>query len=202
MPARPAPGRRAGRDGGQRHRVVPGQRTQLEANRLLAEDQLVQGLPEERRRPGVLVAHRDRQQRRCHPDPPTEEGEEADAHLVRPLQILQEEDHRPTRSDSLDELGDRLEEPQRSGRGVGVRPAAAQLRQEPAHLHPPDRSKPLEGVGQEPFGHGPQRFDPRAERQDLLGLIAAADEDERATPGGLRREGAAEPGSCRSPSPR
>ena len=150
--------------------------------------------PEQRRGLGVLVPHGDHQERRRLPDPPPEEGEEADAHLVRPLQVLQEEDHA---ADGRRFAGRAGRPPRRaaalraSGRGPARRrPAPGRSRLTSTRQTAP---RPSRASARRPSGTARSGSTHAPRGQDLLGLVAAADEDERAAPGGLRRQGAREP---------
>ncbi len=71
--------------------------------------ELVQRLSEEIDVRQLLLADRGHHQERDLVEPPPEEGQEADAHLVGPVDVLQHDDQRLPSSEALEELADRLE---------------------------------------------------------------------------------------------
>ena len=106
---------------------------------------------------------------------PAEEHEEPKRHLVRPVQILQNDHERRGRGQMLHGPGHRLEEADVVlGRGrLSLRPA--ELGEQPSELRAPllvqlfDRSRDdLPGA---------ECIDPRSERQDLLAFVPAAGQD-------------------------
>ena len=101
--------------------------------------------------------------------------QEAEAHVVGPVQILQHDHERTARGTRSDQAGDRLEEaqeveplvawPRRVDFGQELRERGAVTRRQRAH----QSAVTGRAVAQE--------VDPRAERQHLLGLVAPARRD-------------------------
>ena len=104
-----------------------------------------------------------------------DEREEPDAHVVGPVEVLQEEDDRLPLGEAREEGPDGLEKGP-VVRGVDRRRRARDLGDEPGQLAPPAREESLENrqvVGDAP---APEGVHPWREGQDLLGLPGAADE--------------------------
>ena len=74
--------------------------------------QVLQRSPGVRRLRKLFLTGGDDQQRRPRRDAATHEGQEAQAHLVRPVRVLQDEDQRLATGDVLDQLGHALEQEQ------------------------------------------------------------------------------------------
>ena len=93
------------------------------------------------------------------------------------MEILEDQHHRLVQGEMPDEMCRALEELAIVHRTLtGPMPRKAQLRQEARHLHPPERIEAGENLLFSIDVAGAKRVDPRAERQDLLGFVAAPDE--------------------------
>lgn len=154
-----------------------GQRADPELHAVPAPLQLVARLAEEGIVAGVLDAARAEDHRRPRADPPGDVGEQAHAQLVRPLEVLEHQEERLRAGEAAQEVGDRLEGPRRITARGARRLALPQLRQQPRQLRPPGRGEA--GRQRRLLRHtaGAERVDPRRQRQDALGLVAAAEED-------------------------
>ena len=114
-------------------------------------------------------------QHRSGRDAAPEEREQAQAHVVGPVHVLEQQHERRRLSGGLEQSRDALEE------AAGVRAARARCRtgelgKEPRQLGTPGR---LDGAHRPVLAQHParaQRFGPRPERQDLGTLVAAAQE--------------------------
>ena len=103
-------------------------------------------------------------------------GKKAQAHLVGPVDVLQDEYERLPASQVLDELGDGLEEPELVlGYRVERDRRLVQFGEESGQLRPPDRAQSSEPIAVENDARRPKGVDRRAEREQLLGLVAPAE---------------------------
>ena len=137
--------------------------------------QLAEGLAQERGQREVLVARGGDDQGAAASQPAAREGQQAQAHLVGPVQVLERRDERPLGGEVMQHLDDGLE--QAPGVGVGARRGrpAADLGEEPRQLRPPDRREPRHERVVVGDPRAPQRIDPRGEGQRLLGLVASSE---------------------------
>ena len=102
--------------------------------------QLAEGLAEERGQREILVARGGDEQDAAAGQPAAREGQQAEAHLVGPVQVLEHRDERPLGSEVMQHLDDGLEQVPRVGvvapcDGSDCRPrgaAAPALRARPA----------------------------------------------------------------------
>jgi hypothetical protein len=90
------------------------------------------------------------------------------------VEILQDQHHRLVQDKMPDELRHAVEELTVVHRAlIGSAPGDAQLREKAGELLPPDRIEALENLSFFIEVAGAKHVDPRGERQDLLGLVAA-----------------------------
>src|SRR5262245_38007260 len=118
--------------------------------------ELVERLSENSDVPQLFLAYGGHQQKRDLLQPPAEESQEANAHLVGPMDILQHDNQWLPSREALEELADRLEREAwvsttfaRGLLALGGRPgpqAIRELGQEPFQLVPPARLEPLEDL--------------------------------------------------------
>ena len=123
----------------------------------------------------VFVPRREDQEDRTGVDPPAEVRREAHRQLVGPVHVLEHDDERLPRGESLEEAFDGLEDARRLRRRRPARATALDLGKHARELAAPDRLHPRQGPG---IRHetGAQCIHPRSERQNLSGLVRAADD--------------------------
>src|SRR5205823_6555356 len=115
---------------------------------------------------------------------PRYEREETQREIVRPLEILEREEQRRAARELADERVDGLEQPDVAlGGDRRRRRAAGELGEEPRELAVCRARSRAAFRDLRDHAAGAQRVDPRAERQDLLALVRAADEHARAVDG-------------------
>jgi len=141
--------------------------------------------PPERRRLGrIVVPSRDHEQDGPPPEPAAEKREQPDAHVVGPVQILEDDQHGLARGEALEQAAHGLEEvPVVRRPGGGRSGRQRQLGKEPRQFRQP--------AGVDRIEHflilveaGPaQRIDPDAEGQHALPFIRPSSEDPQATLG-------------------
>jgi hypothetical protein len=160
----------------ERERVRPGERAKPERRELAPLDELVEGPAEARGPIQLLVARAGDQKERPRLQPASEEGEEANAHVVRPVEILDDDEGAVPGREASDEPGKRLEERERLRRACRRR-RAADFGQEPPELRPPGRAELREERHVLRHVGAPERVNPGAEWQDPVRLVGAAKQD-------------------------
>ena len=148
--------------------------------------QVLEGTTECGRVTQLLRARRGHQQESPRGEPTAEEGQEAQAHLVGPMEVLEHDDEWLTVGQSSQQLADRLEQepvvlPLRRRPVLGVR----QLGQQPGELGAPDRREVLDHLGLPADAAVPEGSDPWGEWEDPLQLPRPAEEHTAAQAGGL-----------------
>ena len=142
----------------------------------------------------LFLARGDDQERRPRRNAAAHEGQQPEAHLVGPVQVLQHEHQRLAGGDLLDELGHALEQRQgavaRAAAGPAM-PASGSRRANSARRvgcrAPRISSSALSSAAA-------AGVDPRPEREDRVALVAAADQDPAALGQRVGRQRADEPG--------
>ena len=113
------------------------------------------------------------------------ESQEPEAHLIGPVEVLEDQDGGLSESHSLQELSHGLEELGGIGGGGARRRAGRDLGEQPGQLRAPDRTEPVERLAVGGETTGAQDIDPRPEREHLFRLEAPAEQDARAFAAGL-----------------
>ena len=183
---------------GQGHGVLAGQRGEGHADQAPVAFQFVQGLAEERCQRQILVPPVATVQDAVAGQPAARVRQQAKAHLVGPVQVLEHRDERPLGRQMMQYLDDRLEQ----APGVGEprrRRSDSDLGEEPCQFRAPDRREPRDERAVVSDPSPPQRIDPGREGQRLLGLVAPSEHD-LACRGPPRSSRSPRPaGSCRCP---
>ena len=130
---------------------------------------------EQRRIRKVLLARGEHEQHGTCVDPTAEIRREADGELVRPVDILEDDDQRLSRREPRDEAIDSFEDAAGIRGGGSSRAPAIGFRKHPRELGAPRRLQPAQcsGLGGKA---GAQGVHPRPKRQHLRRLVGAADD--------------------------
>ncbi len=184
---------RPGQRPDQHQRVTPRERGQREAAQDARQLELVQKSREPRNGGEVLFPRRHAEQHRRVACPPRQEAEQADRHLVGPVQVFEQDHDRLSRGQPADQPGDALEQPDHvlaRRRGPGHADFGQQRRQ----LASPGLGQRAERLLVRSHLPAAKRIDPRRQGQHLLVLVAATEEHPGPAPerlGGQRRHQAA-----------
>ena len=179
------------RDGGELHqharqgrRVLTGEGAERQPAQV-ASAQLVQRVPQEGGLQEILVPHGGDGEQAPSLQAPACEGQEPEAHLIGPVEVLEDQDGGLSEGHSLQELSHGLEELGGIGGGGARRRAGRDLGEQPGQLRAPDRTEPVERLAVGGETTGAQDIDPRPEREHLFRLEAPAEQDARAFAAGL-----------------
>ena len=133
-------------DGGersdQRQRLVLRERRQPQLDETLVAGEIVERAAQDRRAGQVLLAGRAHHEDRPRPKAAPEEGQEAETHLVAPVEILEDQQQRLGQDEMPDELRHALEELAIVDRPP-ARARSAQLGKKARQLHPIQRIEAL-----------------------------------------------------------
>ena len=191
LPRGPCIGAAPPKGGHQPQGVGARERSERDRRRSLAYE--VEQAPALRHVGELLVANAGHDECGGAPQAPTQRRQEPQAGLVRPVDVLQDEEEGTRARQALDERRDGLEEaPVVHGTFGGQGRSIGQLGEEARQLGSPSGAEPSE-IGSELGPRQSQEVDPRSERQGLVALVALADEDAAAAPCGLRRQLGDEP---------
>jgi hypothetical protein len=140
--------------------------------------QLVERAAKDRAVGHLLLANADRDQDWRLVEAATEEREEPEAHLVRPVDVLEHEDERLLEGEMPKQSNKSFEQAQ------GIAPfrhrrqvRGEELRKQPRELGDPDGFQSVQGSRVCQDAALPERVDPGPERQDLFTLVGAAEQD-------------------------
>ncbi len=168
------------------HGVGPRERPQGERHQILLAAQVLERAAEDGDVTHLLLARGHEHEGTQWLKPPREECQEPHRHLVGPVKVFQHQDKRPAGGEYPDELGDAFEELEVISTAAGRR--GADLGEEPGQLGAPDGSQGLEHLRVARHVVTAERDDPRAEGEDLLGLVGAAEEHSGSPLGGVGHE--------------
>ena len=147
--------------------------------------QLVQRVPQKGGLQEILVPHGGDGEQAAMLQAPPREGQEPEAHLIGPVEVLEDQDGGLHEGHSLQELSHGLEELGGIGGGGARRRAGRDLGEQPGQLRAPDRTEAVERLAVGGETAGAQDIDPRPEREHLFRLEAPAEQDARALAAGL-----------------
>ena len=194
-PGRDGPEGGFGQEADQGDRVRACERCERELNEMRLAAQLVEHAPQDRRAGDLVVSHRQRQQDPRGPNPAGQERHEPPARLVSPVRVLQQDDDRLLGGETAHQLGRALEEALMVRRMVDrLFTGRRQLREQTRELGTPQGRETIENLDVGDYVPAAKRVEPEAERQHLLGLVGAAEQEAGAARlglGGQRHEHAA-----------
>ena len=140
--------------------------------------QLVERVAEHGGAGRLVVPHRQRQQDPRGPDAAGQEGHEPSAHLVGPVDVLQHDEDRFLRSETEDEMHQALEEPTMVRRMAGrFSRRGRQLGEKTRQISARRRREAFENLDVGGHVRAAKRVDPGTEREHLLRLVRATDEE-------------------------
>ena len=161
----------------ERERLFLRERPKPQLDEMLVAGEIFESPAQDRRAGQVLLAGRAHHEEWPRLKPTSEERQEAEAHLIAPVEILEDQHHRLAQDEMPNELSHALEELTIVHRTLTGRVSRnAQLGKEARDLRSPHGLEAVDNVFVCIDPAGTQRVDPRRERQDLLGLVAAPDE--------------------------
>ena len=141
----------------------------------------------------LVLPGRRHHHRRPGRDATRQEAQQPDAHLIGPVQVLEDQEQRPRPAEARQELSHALEDFEIVGRpGIGA--AGIQLGQQARQLASAGRGEVRESADLLRDAPGAKRIHPRAEGQDLLAFVTPPEQDVALPVGGFRGQLADQPG--------
>ena len=163
-----------------------GQRTERELHEELFTSKLVDGVAKCGRIGQLLLAGGDDNEHRPGLDPPAEEGKQAQAHLISPVDVLQDQKCRPETGEMADRLSHGSEDlPVVGGTDGWLASRTRQLGDQACQLGAPDGSHAPELLDDVVVA---ERVHPRPKGKRLLAFIRAPQQDAPALLLGARRQ--------------
>lgn len=168
---------RPGKRSDQRERLFLGERRQPQLDETLAAGEIFEHPAQDRRAGQVLLAGGTHHEEGPRLKPTPEERQETETHLVAPVEVLEDQHRRSVQDEMSDELRHALEESGGSPPDLGWAGARERRAREGGASAPSATGiEALENLLLGIDAAGAKRVDPRGERQDLLGLVAASHE--------------------------